>query len=110
MHETVLQIPLVRHIFETAIDFASVLDAIYSGISRPGIEDLFEKLAAASTYEKFAALVAAAEGSAGLMRFMQLDLDDAVTLAIYPATEEAMLTAQALDAEVLTLLRRATQR
>jgi hypothetical protein len=42
---------------------------------------LFNRLPAASTYEEFAELVKTSEGSAGLRRFMQLDLHDAVTRA-----------------------------
>jgi hypothetical protein len=58
-----------------------VLEAVYSGTSRPDIGELFDQLSSASTYEEFACLMKCAEGSAGLMRFMQLDLHDAVTLA-----------------------------
>ena len=131
------------------------------------IGQLFDRLPAASAYEEFAELVKTAEGSAGLRRFMQLDVHDAVTratggavarrlvrviagnpvtpaqmtryldgggsyvpvtflieetpdatwvaqdpvasaLAIYPGGEAAMLTAQALDAEVLALFKRVT--
>ena len=42
---------------------------------------MFDRLSSASTYEEFAELVKTAEGSACLMRFMQVDLHDAVTRA-----------------------------
>jgi hypothetical protein len=167
MRESVFQVPIARHVLETTAAFRDVLEATYAGISRPDIGQLFDRLSSASTYEEFAELVKTAEGSAGLMRFMQLDLHDAVTwatggavarrlvrviagspvtmaqmtrylgdggsyapvtilieetpdatrvadepvpsaLAIYPGGEAAMLTAQALDAEVFALFKRAT--
>src|ERR1700747_1368140 len=46
----------------------------------PDIEALFSKLAASTSYEQFSSLVRQAQGSAGLMRFLQLDLDNALTL------------------------------
>ena len=41
---------------------------------------LFSKLTASTSYEQFSSLVAQAQGSAGLIRFLQLDLDHALTL------------------------------
>jgi hypothetical protein len=69
-----------RHVFESERPFTDVLDGIYSGISRPDIELLFSQLAASTSYEQFSSLVAQAQGSAGLMRFMELDLNQAFTL------------------------------
>jgi hypothetical protein len=71
-------VAIERHTIDTQVDIDQVLQGIYSGISRPDIQVLFVQLAAAKTYDDFAALVRQAQGSAGLMRFMQLDLDDAL--------------------------------
>jgi hypothetical protein len=78
--EQVLDVPMRRHVFESERPFTDVLDGIYSGISRPDIELLFSQLAASTSYEQFSSLVAQAQGSAGLMRFMELDLNQAFTL------------------------------
>jgi hypothetical protein len=81
MTEKILKVPIERYVLETTRDFADVLADIYSGISRPDIDALFKKLATTPTYSEFAGLVKSAAGSAGLMRFIQLNLDDAVALA-----------------------------
>jgi len=52
-----------------------------SAISQPDIGQLFSKLAASTSYEEFASLVRQAQGSVGLMRFLQLDLDAALALS-----------------------------
>jgi len=41
---------------------------------------LFSKLETSGTYQQFSSLVDQAQGRAGLMRFWQLDLDNALTL------------------------------
>jgi hypothetical protein len=69
-----------------------VLESVYSGISRPDIGELFDQLSSASTYEEFACLKGA-EGNAGLMQFMQLDLHDAVTLATDGAVARRLVRA-----------------
>ena len=69
-----------RHVFESERPFSSVLDGVFGGISQPDIGLLFSKLAASTSYQEFSSLVAQAQGSAGLMRFMQLDLDHALTI------------------------------
>jgi hypothetical protein len=56
------------------------MNGIYTGISRPDIERLFSDLAASTSYEQFRSLVHQAQGSAGLMRFLHLDLDTALAL------------------------------
>ena len=58
----------------------AVLDGIFGGITRPDIGALFGKLAASTSYEQFSSLVRQARGSAGLMLFLQLDLDAALAL------------------------------
>jgi Domain of unknown function DUF302 len=78
--ERVLDVLLRRHVFDSERPFAGVLDGICGGISRPDIEALFSKLAASTSYEQLSSLVREAQGSAGLMRFLQLDLDQALTL------------------------------
>ena len=78
--EHVLEVPVRRHFIESEQPFASVLDGIFGGISRPDIGPLFSDLEASTSYEQFSSLVQQAQGSAGLMRFWQLDLDVALTL------------------------------
>jgi hypothetical protein len=78
--EQVLEVLMRRHVFDTEQPFSEVLDGVFGGISQPDIELLFSKLAASTSYEEFSSLVAQAQGSAGLMRFLQLDLDHALTL------------------------------
>jgi uncharacterized protein (DUF302 family) len=78
--EQVLEVLMRRHVFDTERPFSAVLDGIFGGISRPDIEALFGKLAVSTSYEQFSSLVQEAQGSAGLMRFLQLDLDSALTL------------------------------
>jgi uncharacterized protein (DUF302 family) len=78
--EQVLEVLMRRHVFDTERPFAAVLDGIFGGISQPDIGQLFSKLASSTSYEEFSSLVAQAQGSAGLMRFLQLDLEQALTL------------------------------
>jgi hypothetical protein len=78
--EHVLEIAIRRYVFTSSQPFPAVLDGIFDGISQPDIEALFRKLAASTSYEEFASLVQQAQGSVGLMRFLQLDLDQALTL------------------------------
>jgi hypothetical protein len=73
--EQVLEIAVRRHILASEQPFPAVLDGIFGGISQPDIGQLFSQLAASTSYEEFTSLVQQAQGSAGLMRFMQLDLD-----------------------------------
>jgi hypothetical protein len=78
--ERVLEVLVRRHVFDSEQPFSSVLEGIFGGITQPDIEQLFSKLAASTSYEEFSSLVRQAQGSAGLMRFLQLDLDQALTL------------------------------
>ena len=78
--EQVLDVAVRRHIFTSERPFPDVLDGIFGGISQPDIGALFAKLAASTTYEEFSSLVRQAQGSAGLMLFLRLDLDHALTL------------------------------
>ncbi len=78
--EHVVEVLVRRHVFDSERPFASVLDGVFGGISQPDIGLLFSKLAASTSYEQFSSLVAQAQGSAGLIRFLQLDLDHALTL------------------------------
>ena len=83
----VLDIPVRRHVLTSERPFQVVLDGIYDGISQPDIEALFAKLAASTSYEEFSALVRRVQGSAGLLRFLQLDLD--TVLALDPQARQA---------------------
>jgi hypothetical protein len=78
--EDVLEVVVRRHVFSGGRPFSSVLEGIFGGISQPDIGLLFGQLAASTSYEQFSSLVLQAQGSAGLMRFLQLDLDHALTL------------------------------
>jgi hypothetical protein len=78
--ERVLDVVVRRYVFDTDLPFDRVLDGIFSGISQPDITQLFSELAASGTYQEFSSLVEQAQGSAGLMRFLQLDLDGALSL------------------------------
>src|ERR1700723_1814912 len=72
--ERVLDVLMRRYVFTTDQPFAAVLDGIFRGVSQPDIAQLFSRLAACSS------LVEQAQGSAGLMRFYQLELDNALSL------------------------------
>jgi hypothetical protein len=76
--EQVLDVVMRRHIFTSERPIQMVLDSVFGGISQPDITALFGKLAASTSYGEFSALVWQAQGSAGLMRFLQLDLDTAL--------------------------------
>jgi hypothetical protein len=78
--EQVLDIPVRRHVLTSEQPFQVVLDGIYDGISQPDIAALFARLAASTCYEELSTLVGQAQGSAGLMRFLHLDLDTVLTL------------------------------
>ena len=78
--EQVLDVVVRRHVFDSDRPFQAVLDDIFGGITRPDIGALLGKLAASTSYEQFSSLVRQAQGSAGLIRFMELDLDHALTL------------------------------
>jgi hypothetical protein len=77
--ESVLEVPLRRHVINSERPFSSVLGGIFGGIGQPDIGQLFRKLAASTSFEQFRSLTREAQGSAGLMRFLQLDLDSALT-------------------------------
>jgi hypothetical protein len=78
--EQVLAVLVRRHVFDTERPFSNVLEGIFGGISQPDIGLLFSNLAASTSYEQFSSLVRQAQGSVGLMRFLQLDLDPVLTL------------------------------
>jgi hypothetical protein len=76
----VLDIPVRRHVLTSERPFQVVLDGIYDGINQPDIGALFAELAVCTSYEEFSALVGQAQGSAGLIRFLHLDLDTVLSL------------------------------
>lgn len=78
--EHVREVPLRRHVFDTDRSFSDVLDGIYGGISQPDIQSLFREIAASTSYDQLSSLVEQAQGSAGLMVFLRLDLDGALAL------------------------------
>src|ERR1700733_2274461 len=78
--EEVLEVGGRRHVFTSERPFAEIMDGIYGGISQPDIGNLFRQLAASTSYEQFTSLVRQAQGSAGLMRFLELELDRALAL------------------------------
>jgi len=78
--EHALDVVMRRHVLASDRPFDEVLAGIFSGISQPDIAQLFSKLETSGTYQQFSSLVEQAQGRAGLMRFWQLDLDNALTL------------------------------
>jgi hypothetical protein len=78
--EDVLEVRVRRHVFTSARPFTEIMDGIYGGVSQPDIGSLFRQLAASTSYEQFTSLVLQAQGSAGLMRFLELKLDRALAL------------------------------
>jgi hypothetical protein len=76
--EDVLEVRVRRHVFTSERHFTEIMDGIYGGISQPDIGTLFRELAASTSYEQFSSLVRQAQGSAGLMRFLELKLDSAL--------------------------------
>jgi hypothetical protein len=78
--EQVLDVVVRRHVLDSDRPFQAILDGIFVGITRPDIGPLLGKLAASTSYEQFGSLVRQAQGSAGLMLFLQLDLDAALAL------------------------------
>ena len=78
--EDVLEVRVSRHVFVTERPFSNVINGVYEGISQPDIETLFGELAASTTYGQLSSLVRQAQGSAGLMRFLQLDLSAVLSL------------------------------
>jgi len=78
--EQVLDVAVRRHVLISERPFPDVLDGIFAGISQPDIGALFAKLAASTSYEQFSSLVQQAQGSAGLMQFLELELDTALAL------------------------------
>ncbi len=78
--EQVLDVLVRRHVIKSGRPFSSVLHGIFDGITRPDVGSLISKLAASTSYEQFISLVRQAQGSAGLMLFLQLDLDVALAL------------------------------
>ena len=78
--EQVLEVVVRRHVFTSERRFASALDGVFAGISQPDIGQLFSRLAACTSYAEFTSVVHQAQGSVGLMRFLRLDLDDALNI------------------------------
>jgi uncharacterized protein (DUF302 family) len=78
--EDVIEVQVRRYVFESERAFSAVLEGVFGGISQPDISALFSELGASTSYEEFSSLVRSAQGSAGLMRFMELDLDAALNL------------------------------
>jgi len=78
--EDILEVRVRRHVFDSERAFSDVMNGIEAGISQPDIGAPFGELAASASYEQFSSLVRQAQGSAGLMRFLQLDLDAALAL------------------------------
>jgi uncharacterized protein (DUF302 family) len=101
--EQVHSVQVRRHVLETDRSFPGVLDGIYAGISRPDIGRLFDELAACTSYEEFSSLVRQAEGSAGLMLFLQLDLDVARTLDPQAAAQHGRRLVRVITGNPVTM-------
>lgn len=76
--ESVREVEIHRHVFDTERSFSDVLDGIFGGISQPDVESLFREIAASTSYDQIRSVVEKAQGSAGLMVFLRLDLDNAL--------------------------------
>ena len=73
-----LHIQIERLCFTSKKSFEDVLTGLYSGISRPNIDELKQQLKGAHNLEEFARTVDAAVGSVGLLEFLSLDLGAAL--------------------------------
>ena len=78
--EDVLEVQVRRHVFTSERPFAEIMDGIYGGVSQPDLGSLFRQLASSTSHEQFTSLVRQAQGSVGLMRFLELKLDRALAL------------------------------
>jgi uncharacterized protein (DUF302 family) len=78
--ETTIELRVNRHVLYTERWFGDVLDDLLAGISQPDIGKLIGEFWASTTYEEYTAKVEQALGSAGLIRFMRVDLHGALTL------------------------------
>ena len=58
--------------------FDEVLSGLYSGISRPNLDELAQRLKQAHGLPEFARIVDSAVGSSGLLEFLRLDLGAAI--------------------------------
>jgi uncharacterized protein (DUF302 family) len=67
-----------RLCFTSSKPFEDVLAGLYSGISRPNIEELKKRLKGVHDLAEFAQIVDAAVGSVGLLEFLSLDLGAAL--------------------------------
>jgi uncharacterized protein (DUF302 family) len=67
-----------RLCFASKKSFDEVLIGLYSGISRPNIDELNHRLQGARDLMEFGRIVEAAVGSAGLLEFLHLDLGAAI--------------------------------
>jgi hypothetical protein len=75
-------IPVERVTLSSSRSFDDVVDGIYRGIGRPDFGGFLADLAAAKSFDDYAAVVHAAVGPANLLRF--LELDDGSALARNP--------------------------
>jgi hypothetical protein len=66
--------------FVSAKSFDEVLSGLYTGISRPSIDELKERLQGARDLTEFGHIVDVAVGSAGLLEFLHLDLGAAIRM------------------------------
>ena len=78
--EQVLSLAVRRHVIVGARPFQDVMDAIYPATRRPDLAGLVRQLAVATSCDQFSALVTQPQGRAGLMRFLELELDTALAL------------------------------
>jgi uncharacterized protein (DUF302 family) len=74
----ILHAQIERLCFTSKKPFEDVLAGLYSGISRPNIEELKQRLKRAHDLAEFAQTVDAAVGRVGLLEFLQLDLGAAL--------------------------------
>jgi uncharacterized protein (DUF302 family) len=74
----ILHAQIERLCFTSKKPFEDVLTGLYSGISRPNIDELKQRLKRVHDLAEFAQTVDAAVGSVGLLEFLNLDLGAAL--------------------------------
>jgi hypothetical protein len=73
MSQTRTAVTVERVTFRSRRTFDEVIEGIYREIGRPELDELIASLAAARDHDEYQALVRAATGPSGLMRFLHLN-------------------------------------
>ena len=76
--ETIIEVPVRRHVLVSDRPFADVLAAVNQGIGRPDMQALVTALESSGFSTQFSALAQQAKGSTDLYRFLEIPLDVAL--------------------------------